>query len=119
MAQLDPQRGAGTPLRGPILPTYIQVLCPNKLLFRMDLLHADGPPWLLNLETLCHLVEMLLLTTTQIYLANAMTNDKTSVYFDLLVTSCGVNVLGEQCLIPPSANKVAFLVVFTGRACFL
>lgn len=85
----------------------------------MDLLHADGPPWLLNLETLCQLVEMLLLSTTQIYLANAMTNDKASVYSDLLVASCGVNVLGEQCLIPPSANKMAFLVVFTGRACFL
>lgn len=77
------------------------------------------PPWLSNLQTLCQLVEPLLLSKTLIYLTNAMTNDKTSVYSGLFVTSCGANVLGKQCLIPLSANKMAFSVVFTGRAHFL
>ena len=85
----------------------------------MDLQHGDGTPWLLNLQTLSQLVELLLLSKTLIYLANVMTNDKASVYSGLFVTSCGVNVLGKQRLIPPSANKMFFSVVFTGRAHFL
>lgn len=85
----------------------------------MDLQHGDGPPWLLNLQTLYQLVELLLLSKTLIYLTNAMTDGKASVYSGLFVTSCGVNVLGKQHLIPPSANKMAFSVVFTGRARFL
>lgn len=48
-----------------------------------------------------------------------MTNDKASVYSGLFVTSHGINALGKQRLILPSANKMAFLVIFTGRARFL
>lgn len=118
-APLHPQRGAGTLLRGPTLPEHTQVLCPHNLLSPMDLQHGDSPPWLLNLQTLCQLLELLLLSKTLVYLANALTNDKPSVYSGLFVTSCSVNVLGKQRLTPPSANKMAFSVVFTGRARFL
>lgn len=68
---------------------------------------------------LCQLVELLLLSKTLIYLPNAMTNDKASVYSGLFVTSYSANALGKQCLIPPLANKMAFSLVFTGRAHFL
>ena len=60
-AWLHPHRGAGTLLRGPMLPTHTQVLWPHNLLSPLDLWHGAGPPWLLNLQTLCQLVELLLL----------------------------------------------------------
>lgn len=104
----SPPKGCRDPAK--VLPTHTQVLCPHNLLSAMDLQHGDG---------LCQFVGLLLLSKPLIYLANAMTNDEASAYPGLFVTSCGVNVLGKQRLIPPSANKMAFLVVFTGRAHFL
>lgn len=83
----------------------------------MGLQHGDGPPQMLNLQTLCQLAE--LSSQILIYLANATTNDKVLVYSGLFVTICGVNVLGKQHFIPSSANEMAFSVVSKGRARFL
>lgn len=110
---LHPQRGAGTLLKG-----HTQGLSPHSLLSATDLQHQDGPRWLLNLQSLSQLVELLLLSKTLIYLPNAMTNDKASGYSGLFVISRGVNVPGKQCLIHPSANGAALSRLFTGRAHF-
>lgn len=95
------------------------MLCPNNCLSLADLQHRNGPTLSLNLQTLWQIVELLLLSRTLVNMANAMTNDKASLSSGLFATSCVVNALGNQCLMLPSANKMAFSVAFMGRSCFL